>query len=324
MTTQPMIPGVAPAEVAKPRPGSRADRMLIPLAKDALRKLAEDVGVCVRPLAMRRTDTHTGATEVVDIPCGARLASKCKPCAERNRRDRIDQIREGWHLADEPMPPAERPSDDVRALLSTRAHLEFDRQEAMVMPMPSAKRAAEVEAIDEAIGEIETELSKCRLRGKVVACRDGKKPITVEALKEAGLIRRAKDGVRLLGHGELKAKLAFEVTGASGPAIKAIEAAGGTVTLKSITGREAPAADAIKAKKRAEKRAAAQAPAKGKAKAAKAEGEQQAEGEAKAAKPAKAKAEAAPEAAAKAPKKAKADEAEDKKPKAKPQAKDKP
>ena len=32
----------------------------------------------------------------------------------------------------------------------------------------------------------------------------------------AGLIRRAKDGVRLLGHGELKSKLAFEVTGASG------------------------------------------------------------------------------------------------------------
>jgi large subunit ribosomal protein L15 len=130
------------------------------------------------------------------------------------------------------------------------------------------------------------------------------------------LIRRSKDGVRLLGHGELKAKLAFEVTGASAPAIKAIEAAGGTVTLKSITGREAPAADAIKAKKRAEKREALLAKTKGKSgKAPKAGGEQSAEGEAKA-KPAKEKA----EAAAKEPKKAKADEAEDKKPKAKPQA----
>ena len=150
---------------------------------------------------------------------------------------------------------------------------------------------------------------------------DGKKPITIEALKDAGLIRRAKDGVRLLGHGELKSKLAFEVTGASGPAIKAVEAAGGTVTLKSITGREAPAADAIKAKKRADKRdAASAAKVKKSGKAPKAEGEQpaEAEGEAKAAKPAKAKAEAVPEAAAKAPKKAKADEAEDKKPKAKP------
>jgi large subunit ribosomal protein L15 len=167
---------------------------------------------------------------------------------------------------------------------------------------------------------------------------DGKKPITIEALKEAGLIRRAKDGVRLLGHGEITSKLAFEVTGASGSAIKAVEAKGGTVTLKSITGREAPPGDAIKAKRRADKRAAATAKPEGKAakaakaakEAAKAEGEQPAEG-----KPAKPKAEAEeakaekPKREAKAekgeapePKKAKADQGEAKKPKAKPAKKD--
>jgi large subunit ribosomal protein L15 len=96
---------------------------------------------------------------------------------------------------------------------------------------------------------------------------DGKKPITVEALREAGLIRRAKDGVRLLGTGEIKGKFAFEVTGASQSAIKAIEAQGGTVTLKSITGRERPAADKIKAEKRAAKRAAKAQPKGGKKKA---------------------------------------------------------
>jgi large subunit ribosomal protein L15 len=148
---------------------------------------------------------------------------------------------------------------------------------------------------------------------------DVKQPITVDALKAAGLIRRTKDGVRLLGHGEIKSKLAFEVTGASGSAIKAVEAAGGTVTLKSITGREAPAADAIKAKKRAEKREALAAKAKGKSgKAPKAEGEAAAE-EAKPAKAAKAKAEPADEAQAKAPKQEKAAGAEDKK-QSKPQA----
>ena len=42
----------------------------------------------------------------------------------------------------------------------------------------------------------------------------------------AGVIRRAKDGVRLLGNGELKAKLAFEVAGASKAAIAAVEKAG--------------------------------------------------------------------------------------------------
>jgi large subunit ribosomal protein L15 len=128
------------------------------------------------------------------------------------------------------------------------------------------------------------ELNLGRIQAAVDAgLLDGKKPITVEALQQAGLIRRAKDGVRLLGNGELKAKLAFEVTGASQSAIKAVEAKGGTVTLKSITGREAPAADKIKADKTAAKRAARAAAAKrGKKKAAQ-EGDEQAPAETKAA-----------------------------------------
>ncbi len=117
------------------------------------------------------------------------------------------------------------------------------------------------------------ELNLGRIQEAVDAGRlDGKKPITADALREAGLIRRAKDGVRLLGHGELKAKLSFEVAGASQSAIKAVEAQGGTVTVKSITGREAPPADKIKADKRAAKRAAlAAAPKGGKKKAAQAQ-----------------------------------------------------
>ncbi len=60
------------------------------------------------------------------------------------------------------------------------------------------------------------ELNLDRIQAAVDAGQlDGKKPITVEALQAAGLIRRAKDGVRLLGHGEITGKLAFEVTGAS-------------------------------------------------------------------------------------------------------------
>jgi large subunit ribosomal protein L15 len=180
------------------------------------------------------------------------------------------------------------------------------------------------------------ELNLGRIQEAVDAGRlDGRKPITVGALKDAGLIRREKDGVRLLGHGEIKSKLAFEVTGASGSAIKAVEAAGGTVTLKSITGRERPAADQIKADRRAAKRDAVAARTQAKSgKAAKAEGEQPAaapeakpdktKAKAEAAKPAKAKPDQtveapAPEAAApKAPKNAKADEGEAKKPKPKP------
>ena len=56
-------------------------------------------------------------------------------------------------------------------------------------------------------------------------------PITVEALVAAGVVSKPRDGVKILGVGELKAKLAFEVAGASKSAVEAIEKAGGSVTI---------------------------------------------------------------------------------------------
>jgi large subunit ribosomal protein L15 len=50
-------------------------------------------------------------------------------------------------------------------------------------------------------------------------------------LVKAGILRRAKDGVRLLGGGEIKAKVALSVYGASKSAIAAVERAGGTVEI---------------------------------------------------------------------------------------------
>src|SRR5436189_4619825 len=55
--------------------------------------------------------------------------------------------------------------------------------------------------------------------------------INADSLVKARVIRRAKDGVRLLGRGELKAKLNIEVHGASKSAIAAVEKAGGTVKI---------------------------------------------------------------------------------------------
>ncbi|MEO1702187.1 MAG: 50S ribosomal protein L15 [Pseudomonadota bacterium] len=60
---------------------------------------------------------------------------------------------------------------------------------------------------------------------------DEKKTITVEALIEAGVVRRAKDGVRVLGDGDAKTKFDLEVAGASRSAIEKIEKAGGKITL---------------------------------------------------------------------------------------------
>ncbi|WP_169568532.1 50S ribosomal protein L15 [Sneathiella limimaris] len=60
---------------------------------------------------------------------------------------------------------------------------------------------------------------------------DAKDTITIAKLQEAGVVGKVKDGVRLLAKGELKAKVTFEVSGASKGAIEAVEKAGGSVTL---------------------------------------------------------------------------------------------
>ena len=73
------------------------------------------------------------------------------------------------------------------------------------------------------LGRIQTAIDAKKL--------DAKETVTVEALVKAGVLRRAKDGVRVLSDGELKAKLSFDVAGASKAAIEKIEKAGGSVKL---------------------------------------------------------------------------------------------
>ncbi|NBB64219.1 50S ribosomal protein L15 [Pseudomonas sp. ODNR1LW] len=104
------------------------------------------------------------------------------------------------------------------------------------------------------------EVNLWRLQDAIDAGKlDIKGEIKGEALVAAGVIRRVKDGVRLLGTGEVKAKLNLVVWSATAGAKKAIEAAGGSVVEQRI---EAEA----KAAARVEKRNAA----KGKAPAPKA------------------------------------------------------
>src|SRR5579859_5330481 len=55
--------------------------------------------------------------------------------------------------------------------------------------------------------------------------------INAESLVKSRVLRRARDGVRLLGRGEIKAKLNIEVHGASKSALAAVEKAGGTVKI---------------------------------------------------------------------------------------------
>jgi len=83
--------------------------------------------------------------------------------------------------------------------------------------------------------------------GRVQAAIDAGKldvaaTVDVGALVKAGVFRRARDGVRLLGSGEIKAKVAFSVWGASKSAVEAVEKAGGSVTVLAPKAEEAEAA----------------------------------------------------------------------------------
>ena len=81
---------------------------------------------------------------------------------------------------------------------------------------------------------------------------DPAKPVDVAALKAAGVIRRPLDGVRILGGGELKAKLTLTVNHVTEGAKAAVESAGGSITL--IVKKVLPA-DEAKRKKSAAKKA---------------------------------------------------------------------
>lgn len=79
-----------------------------------------------------------------------------------------------------------------------------------------------------------------RLQAAVDAGRiDAGQPVTETVLSEAGVVRRVRDGVRILGGGELTAKLQIEVTGASQAAVAAVEKAGGSLVVTSPASAEA-------------------------------------------------------------------------------------
>ena len=67
---------------------------------------------------------------------------------------------------------------------------------------------------------------------------NAKEAITEDALIASGLVRRKKDGIRVLAKGEITAKANIEVTGASKSAVEAVEKAGGSLKVTS-----APAAE---------------------------------------------------------------------------------
>ena len=106
------------------------------LSGEALRDVAEANGVCVRPILHEVRDTETGQLHLVPTPCGARRASKCQPCAEKARRLRMQQCREGWHLEAEPDRPERqsRVKDPGNSESDRRTRSTRRRQDAPDLP----------------------------------------------------------------------------------------------------------------------------------------------------------------------------------------------
>ncbi|MEJ2871784.1 replication initiator [Actinomycetospora sp. OC33-EN08] len=142
-------------------------KVTAPLARELAVAHAEEVGACIRPLAVRRIDTTTGQTTVVPIPCGATRESVCRPCATRARRLRLHQAREGWHLTEEPTITTAEPTVRQRALLGQRADLEDHR--AAALEHGDHSRARDLEA---AIDQADALLRAEGIRGSLSPVRD--------------------------------------------------------------------------------------------------------------------------------------------------------
>jgi large subunit ribosomal protein L15 len=87
-----------------------------------------------------------------------------------------------------------------------------------------------------------SEVNLGRLQAAIDAKKiDIKKPVDIDVMLEAGLIGKRRDGVRLLGKGELKAKVDLVIDHATKAAAEAVEKAGGSI--KIVERKAKPAGD---------------------------------------------------------------------------------
>jgi large subunit ribosomal protein L15 len=112
----------------------------------------------------------------------------------------------------------------------------------MRLPKRGFNNPARLKFTEVSLGRLQTAIDEGKL--------DAKSPVTAEAMVAAGVIRRPRDGVRLLGSGELKAKIQIEVAGATESATKAVEAAGGSVKLLRVMKETDPTERAAKPNKK--------------------------------------------------------------------------
>src|SRR5918997_2755523 len=151
---------------------TRAQRAVLPLSADVAQVLAEQHGVCIRPLAMRRIDTSTGRVEIVPVPCGCTRQDQCPPCADKARRLRMVQCREGWHLDTEPVTERTKPTEEHKALMGARSDLLAAYTECKTLGDENT-----AEQLAESVAELDTELRAAGVRGRLAPLNPPARPV---------------------------------------------------------------------------------------------------------------------------------------------------
>ncbi len=164
---------------------TRAQRMAMPLAREVVKDLAVEHGACIRPIQLRRTNLHTGEVDTVLVPCGHTLAHVCPSCAERARTLRAAQCREGWHLEDEPGIAPDPATEDQRFWVEKRAEAQLLRDQA-------ASAGEDTADLDELLRELDEEITKAGVRGKVAPSRPARRHRSTRRRQDAPDLPRRK------------------------------------------------------------------------------------------------------------------------------------
>ncbi|WP_170223401.1 replication initiator [Nonomuraea turkmeniaca] len=164
----------------------------MPRARDVAQEVAKEHGVCIRPIALQRLDTHTGHREIIDVPCGATLDAVCPPCAKRNRQLRMAQCREGWHLDHEPTITPDEPNDEQRWLIEFRSDMQAKRDQADQASQDTTDLDAIITGLDE-------EINTAGMRGNVLAGASGKRNRSTRRRQDAPDLPKRKMANTTLG-----------------------------------------------------------------------------------------------------------------------------
>lgn len=151
---------------------TRQQRAALPLSTEVAQVIAEQHGVCIRPLAMRRIDTATGRVDIVPVPCGSTRQDQCRPCADKARRLRMAQCREGWHLDTEPVIERAKPSAEQQELMAARADL--------LLAYAHCRAAGDqdsCEQLADSVAELDHQLRSLGVRGRLAPLDPAPKPV---------------------------------------------------------------------------------------------------------------------------------------------------